>query len=131
MRKSGDEIEADFYSLLKKSDLNSFIGGNLYREGMRPLNANSEDAVISFKTGLDGQFQDGEVVLNVYVPKISGTTKDITRCRLIGSKIMEVVDSLTSSEYKVWLLNIPQSFEEVEIKQHFVNARLRFRRITI
>ncbi len=131
MRKSGDEIEADFFELVENSSLSTFIKGTVYREGMRPINAKTEDAVVSFKTGLDGQFQDGEVVLNVYVPNVpfeETLVKDVTRCRLIGAEIMEVVKTFTSGEYNVWLLNIPQSFAVDDIQQHYVNARIRFTR---
>lgn len=130
MMKGGDHIESDFYTMIK-SKLTGFIRGNVYREGKRPINAETEDAVVSFKTGLGGQFQDGEVVVNVYVPDISGLGKDITRCREIGNKLVEVIGSLTTSEYLISLHNIPQSFNEVDIKQHFVNARIRFKRITV
>lgn len=131
MKKSGDEIEADFFELIKNSSLSTFIKGTVYREGLRPINANTEDAVIFFKTGLDGQFQDGEIVLNVYVPNIpfeDTLVKDITRCRLIGNEIMKVIKTFTSGEYNVWLLNIPQSFAVDDIQQYYVNARIRFTR---
>lgn len=132
MRKSGDEIEADIFLLVKNSAIATFINGEIYREGKRPLNSNKEDAVITFKTGIDGQFQDGELVLNVYVPNQKGKggffEKDITRCRLVGAKMIEAIDAFTSSEYNISLLNIPQSFSEEGIEQYYVNARIRFKR---
>ncbi|MFV0536837.1 MAG: hypothetical protein ACK5M3_05615 [Dysgonomonas sp.] len=131
MSKSGDDIEADFYLFFKQSQLVSFIKGTLYREGNRPKDADTEDAVVSFKTGLDGQFQDGEIVINVYVPNLNQggvIKKDITRCRQIGNLIMQIVKSFTDSEYLIYLINIPQSFESEDIQQHFVNARIGFER---
>ena len=135
MIKGGDDIEADVFLLVKNSAIATFIKGTVYREGKRPLNATTEDAVVTFKTGLDGQFQDGEIVLNIYVPNIKGSSglfeKDITRCRLIGNKMMESINTFTSSEYHIRLLNIPQSFKEQSIEQYYVNARIRFKRNTI
>lgn len=131
MRKGGDDIEADFFVMVKKSPLAEAVRGNIYREGMRPINANSEDIVISFKAGIDGQFQDGEVAVNVYVPNItySGTTvKDISRCKTIGTLLTTTIPTFTNGEYNVWLQNIPQSFSEEDIQQHYVSARVRFRR---
>lgn len=131
MMKSGDQIEADFFGMVKSSSLSSFIHGSVYRDGTRPMNADTEDAIVKFKTGLDGQFQDGEVLLLVFVPDMSfegSKIKDVGRCRAIGNLIMEAVKDFTNGEYNVWLLNIPQSFKEEDIEQHYVSARIRFTR---
>jgi hypothetical protein len=136
MRKSGDEIEADFFVKIKESGIASFIRGQLYRDGKRPLNSQEEDGIVIFKEGIDGQFQDGEVVLVIYVPDIVGKDgmfeKDIARCRLISAKVCEVIDSFTSGEYNVGLAGIPKSFKvEGDVNQHFVSSRIRFSRNSI
>lgn len=131
MIKSGDNIERDFYTFWKHSKLASVIHGKIYREGSRPMNAQTEDAVIAFKTGLAGQYQDGEVVINVYVPNIEHDNiyqKDISRCLEIGDLIVEDVNTFTNAEYLVRLLTIPQSFEAEGVNQYFVNARIKFTR---
>ena len=70
MRQTGLTFEKDIYNLVKESVLKTAIKGSFYREGMRPLNAKTEDAVVSFMTGVDDQIQIGVVNVNVYVPDI-------------------------------------------------------------
>ena len=61
MNKTGDEIELDVFNIITNSQLAKEIKGNVYREGTRDLNPMEEDIIVSFLTGLDGQFQTGSV----------------------------------------------------------------------
>ena len=70
MIKTEMQIERDFYSFIKSSDLGKAIKGEVYRSEMRPANAKTEDLVIKFLAGLDGQIQTGVVIFNLYVPDI-------------------------------------------------------------
>ena len=54
--KTEKQIEKDIFRIIKASPINTMIGGTLYRNGMRPRNAKTEDAVVAFLSGLDGQF---------------------------------------------------------------------------
>ena len=69
--KTEKQIERDFYSLISQSSLGAAIRGTIYRSEMRPRDAESEDIIIKFLSGLDGQIQQGVVILNVYVPDIT------------------------------------------------------------
>ena len=64
MNKTGDEIELDVFNIITNSQLAKEIKGNVYREGTRDLNPMEEDIIVSFLTGLDGQFQTGSVTVN-------------------------------------------------------------------
>lgn len=135
-RKTGKQIEADMFNLALDSELKSFIKGKIYKNGTRPVDSKKEDAVVSFKTGLDAQFQQGEVTLNIYVPDIDNGGKtfveDIERTAELEAKADEIVRTFTSSEYLFKLGGIPQTFqfqsEDTKVKQHFVNIKLRFSR---
>lgn len=136
MRKTGSQIEEDVFELINDSELKSFIKGKVYKNGTRPVDSKKEDAVVSFKTGLDAQFQQGEITLNIYVPDIDNggkaMLKDIARCSALEAKADEIVRTFTSSEYLFKLGGIPQTFqfqsEDTKVKQHFVNIKLRFSR---
>ena len=65
MNKTGDEIELDVFNIITNSQLAKEIKGNVYREGTRDLNPMEEDIIVSFLTGLDGQFQTGSVTLKM------------------------------------------------------------------
>ena len=139
MRKTGQQIEDDVFDLVQDSELSSFVKGKIYKEGTRPVDSENEDAIVSFKTGLDTQFQQGELTLNIYVPDIDNggkiLVKDIARCREIESKADSIVRTFTSSEYLFFLGGIPQTFqfqsENTKVKQHFVNIKLRFSRNSV
>lgn len=134
--RTGTEIEQTVYSLLRESPIKDLITGKIYLSGLRPLNSNKEDTVVIFQTALSGQFQDGSVNVNTYVPDIAfeneGITtkiKDFRRCLLIERACQEFVDNLKVGEYRFSLANAIQTFE-YEGDQHFVNMRLRFSKTT-
>jgi len=130
MRKTGSEIESDVYAIILASQLKTVITGSLYKEGMRPIDAKTEDAVVSFMTGLDSQIQTGVVNVNTYVPDIdmgSGSmVKNGSRCRVLEILIDSIVHELVPGEYRFVLGAIVQTFAASEINQHFVNAKIKF-----
>lgn len=129
--KSGDQIEFEFYEFIEESPLMSFINGQMYRDDMRPHNATSEDLVVTFKTGDAGQFQTGEVAVNVYVPFIENggaLVRDITRCRFISNEMIKTFKEFTNGEYLIELITAPKSISIPNVKQTMVNARLEFTR---
>jgi len=137
MKKTASQIESDVFALLNASPLRTFISGKIYKEGVRPINAKTEDAVITFISGIDGQIQAGFLNVNVYVPNIDNGSnqgvlvKDISRCAAIESVLSSLAQSLTiSGEYKFQLDRIIQAFKVDEIDQYFVNCRLKFKRST-
>jgi hypothetical protein len=130
MNKTGEEVELDVFNIIKESPLAKEIRGNVYREGTRPLDPKGEDIVVSFHTGLDGQFQTGSVNVNIYVPNVDNGSKvlvkDATRCRYLGRKADEVIRSLKPSAYFFSLGAMIQSYRAEELDQYFVNVRINF-----
>lgn len=137
MTKTGQQIEDDIYELVNESSLPSLISGTVYKFGMRPKDSQTEDAIVKFVTGLDGQIQEGVVVVNIYVPDFDVyedgiMRKDIIRCTEIEVIAGEWVKTLTAgvSNYKFKLSQTIYTEEEPELKQHFVSVRLKFRLTT-
>lgn len=134
MKKTGSTIEKDVFNLIKTGVLKNTITGNVYREGMRPFNAVTEDAVVSFLTGLDGQFQTGVLNINVYVPDIDNGSqfkvKNIGRCNVIEEVCSTLVSSMKSDRYRFYLDATIQTFKAQDIEQHFVNVKLKYKYIT-
>lgn len=132
MRKTASEVETDIYKFLK-DDLQKIIKGKVYRSGTRPLNSEQEDAVITFVTGLDGQTQSGAVNVNVYVPKLRVSNqhqlKDNIRCDLIEKELHKIIQKSKTSlkNYLLKLNHTIQTFEDEDIKQYFVNAKIKFK----
>ena len=137
MKKTGSEVENDITGIIASSALKTAIGGNIYKEGQRPLNSKDEDIVISFLTGQDGQKQTGVVNVNIYVPNIKSDrrtgelVKHTSRIRQLEIIANQVVGSIVNTEYDFSLGAMIQSFMAEGIDQHFINVKLKFSRITI
>lgn len=133
--KTETQIEKDFFHFVKASPIGSAIRGKVYRDGMRPRNSKAEDAVIKFVSGLDGQIQDGVVVLNVFVPKElfgndTDPVKDIARVDALEQIIRDWLENFKSSEY---LLpqnqrSTIQSIEDPQTSETYIHTRIRFKR---
>jgi hypothetical protein len=136
MKKTAGQIEADIFALIKASDLivtspgNKPIKGKLYRKGTRPIKSKEEDAVVIFKTGLDGQIQTGALVINIFVPNIDNGSgakvMDVQRCTELEAIANNILASLKPSDYKFKLGTIIQSFESEGQEQHYISIDLRF-----
>ena len=131
MNKTGDEVELDVFNIIKESPLAKEIKGIVYREGTRPLDSKDEDIVVSFITGLPGQFQAGSVNVNIYVPNVDNGSnvlvKDAARCRYLGRKADEVGGSLPPSDYFFSLGAMIQTYKAEKLEQYFVNVKINFK----
>jgi len=134
MTKTADEVESDLFALISSSALKQAIKGSVYKDGTRPINATTEDAVITFVAGLDDQIQTGAINLNVYVPDIDNGTgtlvKNTARCRALGILVNQIVKATTPGNYYWSLGGTIQTFPADQIGQHFVNAKIKFQLAT-
>lgn len=132
MKKTASQIESDLYKYFKDK-INPLINGQTYRNGVRPLNSQKEDCVISFLTGLDGQYQTGVVNINIFVPLVKNNDnqyrKDFVRCEAIERALMPIIEEAKTDlrNYRLQLHQMIQTFEETDIKQFFINAKIKFR----
>ncbi len=138
MKKTGSEIEYEVYNLFK-DEIQAFIKGKVYLRGTRPLKENTEDlkedAIISFMTGLDNQIQRGALNINIYVKDIdngsSDLVKDVSRCLEVERFMLNLIEKWSvKSEYKFWLGQTINTFAEDNINQHFVNVKLKYKRLS-
>ncbi len=135
-RKTETELERDFYRLVKASPLAAEISGELYRKGMRPRDAKTEDIVVTFLSGEESQEQNGVINLNVYVPMISirngsNLVPNIQRCGELERMIVDFIDSIQSNEYIYSLRSTPNTLDDPElIQQTTINTRVYYRRTT-
>ena len=132
MKKTASQIEADLYKYFKDK-INPLINGQTYSNGVRPLNSQKEDCVISFLTGLDGQYQTGVININIFVPLVKNNDnqyrKDFVRCDAIEQDLMPIIENAKTDlrNYRLQLHQMIQTFEETDIKQFFINAKIKFR----
>ena len=133
--KTEEQIERDFYTFVKKSKLGQSIKGSVYRDEMRPSDAETEDIIVKFLSGLDDQVQTGIVILNIYVPDLPyGTNgrkvKDHSRIAELQDLLQEWIDTEEDTEYLLSTDGTPTTILNEEIEQHLIYARIHFNRIT-
>lgn len=134
MEKTEKQIEKDVFRIIRDSELKAVIGGVVYRDGMRPKNATTEDIVVKFLTGIDGQEQSGVVLVHIYVPNIKSPSGDgelvpnITRIDLLEEKANSLLSSLEDTEYLFEKDGTPRSYPAEGIEQQFINVRIKYRR---
>ena len=134
MIKTEMQIERDFYSFVKNSDLGKAIKGKVYRPEMRPANATTEDLIVKFLAGLDEQVQTGVVIFNLYVPDIPHAdgrmVPDKNRIGKLEELLLAFVETAGGTEYWLETDTTPKTMRNEEIEQHFIYARIKFNRIT-
>lgn len=135
-KKNALKIEDDIYKTLVDV-FSGIIGGTLYKEGTRAIDATTEDAVIIVSGGDAEQVQTGRAHINIYVPDIDNGSgnlvidKDrLTELSDYDETIVEALNNVLFAEYTFRLYKMTETFSEVDIKQHFVNVNLEFDRIT-
>ena len=134
--KTSTQIEADFYRLVKNSPVASSVGGKVYRDGTRPRNSKEEDIVVIFVAGVDGQIQDGVIVMNVFVPKkpfgkCTDPVKDIRRIDMLERVIRDWLDTRPGApEYHLphYERATIKDYEDPETGETYINTRIKFRR---
>lgn len=83
--KTTNDIERDFYTIVRTSRFGTEINGDVYRSNMRPSITETEDIVITHLTGVLSQIQTGVVILNVYtLPTIDREGKNVDDKARIG-----------------------------------------------
>ena len=135
MIKTEKQIERDFFSFISQSSLGKSIKGKVYRKGMRPANAQTEDLIVKFLAGLDEQIQSGVVILNLYVPDIpfgkdGRKVEDMARVEELEGLIQSFVNDNDNTEYWMQTDGTPASMEVENIEQHLIFARIKFNRLS-
>lgn len=133
--KTEQDIERDFYRFVSESEIGRTIRGSIYRDGMRPANADTEDLVVKFLEGTDAQFQSGIMVLNLYVPDITmgkgRKSKDFKRIAELQNAINSFFDVGCGNEYEITKDATPKTLRNEDIGQHFIYVRIKFRRAAL
>lgn len=136
MKKGASQIEQDIFNVLE-SFFSGVIGGTVYMQGCRPLDAATEDVVIAVTSGDADQIQIGRARINIYVPDIdnnSGTPVPnkgrIQELEKFDSAVVVALNTVLFEEYEFYLFEMTDTVKVEEINQHFVNIKLEFERIT-
>lgn len=134
MIKTQIEIDRYFYSIVKASDLGKAISGTVYRPEMRPDNAKTEDIIVGLLSGIDGQQQDGIVLVNVFVPDKPGRggkyEPDYNRIATLQAYKEALITDCQKGDFYVTRSKETEKAIAVENNQHCFTIRLNFKTIT-
>lgn len=134
MLKTAIDIERDFFEFVSESDIASVIRGNIYREGDRARDAQSEDIVVAFLSGIDAQVQTGIVIINIYVPLIQGRGGGATQDRMRIGELMPLLRDFTqnggSVEYALSTVVSPTYTILEEANQSVIYTQIHFKRLS-
>ena len=133
MKKTGLQFEKDFFNAVKGS---LGINGGYYRDGIRPLEnvSKSEDCLVIYKTGIDGDIQVGYITINVYIPDISfdgRKVKDIGRCGVIEESLNQFAESVRLDGYMIEREGTIKTFQVFDTDEHFVHLELKYNYLSI
>ena len=109
------------------------IKGTFYPSEVRPLEANTEDAVLTVSNATAGQIQEGMARLNIYVPDIDNggesLVPDKARLMELGKIADEVVEKLNEAD-TAYYFDLFQATATIGVpgkSEHFVNIGIHFR----
>ncbi len=134
-RKGLTQIELEMYSALEEL-MGNTIKGTFYPSEVRPLEATTEDAVLTVSSATADQIQEGRARLNIYVPDINigGESLVPDKARLMELEgITELVVEKLNEANTAYTFDLFQATATVAVpgkSEHFVNIGIHFRLAT-
>ena len=133
--KGPTTIEMDMYAALEEL-MGRTIQGTFYPSELRPIEAKTEDAVLTCSNATAGQIQEGRARLNIYVPDINngGASLVPDKARLMELEAIDeqVLQTLNDSctTYIFDKFQATATIAVPERNEHFVNIGIHFRLAT-
>lgn len=129
--KTDEEIKDDIYALLKGSDLEAAVSGEL-RKTQRQKDSDAEDIIISVLDSNVAQWQMATVNVNIYVPDIhynNGADEDCPRLRELSRMAAQILQSGNKDDFKYKLVR-QRVFKNEAKDEHFINNRVEYRHLS-
>lgn len=133
--KGTTTIEMDMYAALEEL-MGRTIQGTFYTSELRPIEAKTEDAVLTCSNATAGQIQEGRARLNIYVPDINngGASLVPDKARLMELEAIDeqVLQTLNDSctAYIFDKFQATTTIAVPERNEHFVNIGIHFKLAT-
>lgn len=131
--KSNAEVKDLVFALIKGSNLEraiAIIGGALYKD-QRPTNSDKEDIVISVLDGLNGEFQELILNVNIYVHDLdrdNDKVENAPRIRQLSKLAIDLLEEYYSDDCR---LKIEKQlvFKVEGVDEHCINNKILFTQI--
>lgn len=134
-KKGTTKIELEMYAALEEL-MGSTIQGTFYPSDLRPLDASTEDAVLTVSNATATQIQEGRARLNIYVPDIDngGATLVPDKARLMELEELtdKVVETLNEAD-TTYIFDLFQATATIAVpgkSEHFLNIGIHFKLAT-
>lgn len=134
-RKGLTQIELEMYAALEEL-MGNTIKGTFYPSEMRPLEATTEDAVLTVSNATADQIQEGRARLNIYVPDINNGGESLVpdkgRLAELEAITDTVVEKLNEAD-TAYTFDLFQATATIAVpgkSEHFVNIGIHFKLAT-
>lgn len=134
---TGNELLTYMYKLIVQLKNEGYlpIEGNVYKANERPMDVQSEDCCIAVIAGNALQIQEGDVVVNIFVPdimNIEGLWKENRVRTEVMERILEGLPMLLTSMGDVRFIasGMILTLAEEDIHQHFASIKMSFKVLT-
>lgn len=131
-KKGTTKIELEMYAALEEL-MGSTIQGTFYPSDLRPLDASTEDAVLTVSNATATQIQEGRARLNIFVPDIDngGATLVPDKARLMELEELtdKVVETLNEAD-TAYIFDLFQATATIAVpgkNEHFLNIGIHFK----
>ena len=135
MPKGQTTIEMEMYAALEEL-MGQTIKGTFYPSEVRPLEANTEDAVLTVSNATADQIQEGRARLNIYVPDIDigyeSLVPDKTRLMELEAVTEKVIETLNEAD-TAYYFDLFQATATIAVpgkEEHVLNIGIHFRLTT-
>lgn len=135
MPKGQTTIEMEMYAALEEL-MGQTIKGTFYPSEVRPLEANTEDAVLTVSNATADQIQEGRARLNIYVPDIDigseSLVPDKARLMELEAVTEKVIETLNEAD-TAYCFDLFQATATIAVpgkNEHFLNIGIHFRLTT-
>lgn len=125
----------DMYAALEEL-MGSTIRGTFYPSELRPIEAKTEDAVLTCSNATAGQIQEGRARLNIYVPDINNGGESLVpdkgRLAELEAITDTVVEKLNEAD-TAYTFDLFQATATIAVpgkSEHFVNIGIHFKLAT-
>lgn len=134
---TGNELLTYIYERVKqlKDDGYIPINGAIYKGGERPLDAVTEDCCIAILAGNSLQIQEGEVIVNIYVPDVINAEGLWKEDRVRTEQMEHILEGLpmlltTMGDVRFVASGMILTLAVEDIHQHNASIKMNFKVLT-
>lgn len=127
--KTESEIITEFYQIIKGSTLHKKAGGLIIKSPKkRPLNSPTNDIVISVLSGNNGDIQEADLNINVFVHDENADRQSVPSPKVpeLERASLDLLERVVRKDYNAKLV-VQHTYKVEGVNQHCINNRIYYR----